>query len=509
MQNHAIAIQKHNKEKNMYKGMNYVGGLFCNERDDFHSFNPSNENSIGRFPQSTAKEIAGCVSIARNAFLKWREYSKVQRAEYFWKLAKIIEAKTDYIANAISLETGKSLNESRAEVIESLHMIQYCFGKGRESNGDLIPSEIPDRDGFIIRKPKGVVAVIAPWNFPFAVGGCWNAGPAILEGNTVILKPSELSPMVGQITAELYNEAGFPSGVFNLLHGDGQVGEKIVNDDRVDHVAFTGSAEVGRLIRISCANSWHKTCNCEMGSKSAVMVFEDCDLDLAVSACLNSAFKLSGQRCVSSGRLLVQRSILQKFENEFIEKVKRSFIGPPDEDVPSNVSVCFGPVISKEQKEKIESYNKMVRDDSSAKVLFDNDKKYRDKGYFVNPFVYECEWSDKPYLKQEVFGPHVAIIPFDSVSDAIDIYNDTMFGLSLGAITNNFRTMRKIRNNCDSGMMYFNLGSIGAESHFFFGGVKASGNGWPSAAGMFDTIVHKVSVSINHAETLNFPQGLK
>ena len=177
-------------------------------------------------------------------------------------------------------------------------MIQYCFGKGRENNGDIISSELPDRDGFIIRKPKGVVAVIAPWNFPFAVGGCWNAGPSILEGNTVVLKPSELSPLVGRITAELYHEAGFPPGVFNLLQGDGKVGEMIVTNDLVDHVAFTGSAEVGRFVRVACANSWHKTCNCEMGSKSAVIVFDDCNLELAVSACLNSAFKLSGQRCV-------------------------------------------------------------------------------------------------------------------------------------------------------------------------------------------------------------------
>lgn len=490
--------------------MNYINGKFVSDRKDFESINPSTGLAIESFPQSTQTEVDNCLETAKHAFLKWRNFSRVQRAEYFWKLSKIIESKIDYISNAISLETGKSLNESRAEVVESLHMIQYCFGKGRENNGDIISSELPDRDGFIIRKPKGVVAVIAPWNFPFAVGGCWNAGPSILEGNTVVLKPSELSPLVGRITAELYHEAGFPPGVFNLLQGDGKVGEMIVTNDLVDHVAFTGSAEVGRFVRVACANSWHKTCNCEMGSKSAVIVFDDCNLELAVSACLNSAFKLSGQRCVSSGRLLVQRSILQEFESKFLSQVKDIFVGPPDSNLPQNTSVFFGPLISKEQKEKVENYNSMVRQDSSAKVLADFSSLVSCKeGYFIGPFVYECEWSDKPFLKEEVFGPHVAIVPFDTIDDAISIYNDTKFGLSLGAITNDFRKMRKIRNECDSGMMYFNLGSIGAESHFFFGGVKASGNGWPSAAGMFDTIVHKVSVSVNHAEALNFPQGLK
>jgi aldehyde dehydrogenase (NAD+) len=489
--------------------MNYVNGEFVSKRADFNSYNPSNEQVVGSFPQSTQIEVENALSAAKKSFYAWRNFSRVQRAEYFWKLSKIIESKIDYISNAISIETGKSLNESKAEVVESLHMIQYCFGKGRENNGDIISSEIPERDGYIIRKPKGVVAVIAPWNFPFAVGGCWNAGPSILEGNTVVLKPSELSPLVGQITAELYHEAGFPAGVFNLVHGDGQVGEMIATNEKVDHIAFTGSAEVGRIIRVICANSWHKTCNCEMGSKSAVMVFDDCDLDLAVSACINSAFKLSGQRCVSSGRLLVQRSMLEKFKDSFLDQVRKIHVGSPDKPLPQDASVSFGPVISKEQKEKIENYNSLVRQDSLAKVLFDSLFNFGNKGYFVGPFVYECEWSNKPFLKEEVFGPHVAIVPFDTIDDAIKIYNDTKFGLSLGAITNDFRKMRKIRNECDAGMMYFNLGSIGAESHFFFGGVKASGNGWPSAAGMFDTIVHKVSVSINHAESLNFPQGLK
>lgn len=489
--------------------MNYINGVFVSNRKDFASHDPSTGLVIDCFPQSTNLEVDEAVLFARKAFLEWRKLSRVQRAEYFWNLSKIIESKIDYITNAISLETGKSLNESRAEVVESLHMIQYCFGKGRENNGDIISSEIPERDGYIIRKPKGVVAVIAPWNFPFAVGGCWNAGPSILEGNTVVLKPSELSPLVGKITAELYHAARFPPGVFNLVQGDGRVGEMLASSDFVDHVAFTGSAEVGKQIRISCANSWHKTCNCEMGSKSAVIVFEDCDFDLAVSACLNSAFKLSGQRCVSAGRLLVQRSILQKFEDEFVGRVKNSFVGSPYDEEPQEASICFGPVISQEQKDKIKNYNEMVRKDSSAKILLDYSENFEDKGYFVGPFVYECEWADKRFLKEEVFGPHVAIVPFDTLEDAINIYNDTKFGLSLGAVTNDFRKIRKIRNECDSGMMYFNLGSIGAESHFFFGGVKASGNGWPSAAGMFDTIVHKVSVSVNHADSINFPQGLK
>jgi aldehyde dehydrogenase (NAD+) len=494
-----------------YIGMNYIGG-FLPTRADFVSYNPATEEPIGCFPQSNDKEIDEALCLAQKSFYSWKSLSKIQRAEYFWNLCRIIESKVDYIAHAISLETGKTLNESRAEVIEALHMAQYCFGKGREVSGDIIPSELPERDSYTIRKPKGIVGVIAPWNFPFAIGGFWCAGPSLLEGNTVVYKPSELTPMVGQITAELYQEAGFPPGVFNLLHGDGDVGSKIVNDDRISHVAFTGSAEVGKSIRIACANSWHKTCSCEMGSKSAVMVFEDCDFDLAVSACLTSAFKLSGQRCVSSGRILVQRSILEKFIEAFTYQVSFAAVSDPFNVPRGPSSVVYGPLISKEQMNRVISFNDMVRNDPEACVLYDLDRDglLSETGWFLRPFVYQIEWCNKPYLKQEVFGPHVAIIPFDDVEDAIRIYNDTDYGLSLGVITSNFKVARKVRDNCDFGLGYWNLPSIGAESQNVFGGVKKSGNGWPSAAGMFDAITHKVAWTVNHSDsTFTMPQGLK
>lgn len=486
--------------------MNYIGE-FIPVRNDFDSLNPSTGQVIGRFPQSSASDVNSAVEMAATQFTSWRSLSRIRRAEHILNLCKVLETRIDFISKWISLETGKSLNESKAEVVEGLHMAQYCFGKGREPCGEIISSELEERDSFVIRKPKGVVAVIAPWNFPFAIGGFWCAAPALLEGNTVVFKPSELTPIIGQITAELYYEAGFPKGVFNMIHGDGEVGKLLVEHKKVNHVAFTGSVETGRSIRRTCAEG-EKTCSCEMGSKSAVMVFNDADMEIAISACLNSAFKLSGQRCVSSGRLLVQRSILESFKEKFLEKVSKIFVGDPFEEIPEGSSLTFGPLISKTQMERVAEFNEMVRRDPDAKILFDSPCE-KEQGYFLNPFVYQTEWADKPYLKQEVFGPHVAIIPFDDVCEAITIYNDTPYGLALGAVTDDFRTMREIRNWCDAGMIYFNLGSIGAESHLPFTGVKMSGNGGSSAAGTFDTVVHKVSVSVNHARSINFPQGLK
>jgi aldehyde dehydrogenase (NAD+) len=359
------------------------------------------------------------------------------------------------------------------------------------------------------------VAVISPWNFPFAIGGFWSAAPALLEGNTVVFKPSEDTPMVGQIIAELYNDAGFPPGVFNLIHGDGQVGERLVNSD-VDHIVFTGSAAVGRKIKLACATASHKTCSCEMGSKAAVMVFDDADMDLALSACFASAYKLSGQRCVSSGRILIQRGVYDAFCEKFAHLSRRVSTG---NDLEQGAPVTYGPLINKAQLERVMGFNDMVRNSNeigfgNCEVLLEGHRP-QCKGYYLLPFVYKHEWKitdngdcgKNPYLQQEVFGPHVALVPFDDTDDAIRIYNDTEYGLSLGVITSDFKKAREVRNRCDFGLGYWNLGSIGAESHLPFGGVKASGYGWPSAAGTFDAVVHEVSWTTNYGG-LTFPQGL-
>jgi aldehyde dehydrogenase (NAD+) len=274
--------------------------------------------------------------------------------------------------------------------------------------------------------------------------------------------------------ADLYVEAGFPDGVYNIIHGDGQTGSDLVRDD-VNVILFTGSAEIGQDIRQHCASTWHKTCSCEMGSKSAVITFADGDLDLAVDVSIASAFKLSGQRCVSSGRLLVERSIVDQFTERFVDHVNKIVtVGAPFDIL---TPYC-GPLISDEQATRVDAYISMIyQDESHVKVLRHGSRKDN----FIQPFVFTCEWADKPYLKEEIFGPVVAIIPFNDIDDAIRIYNDTEYGLALGVITDDYRKHRIIRDECDTGMLYINGGSVAAESHFPFGGVKKSGNGYKTA----------------------------
>jgi aldehyde dehydrogenase (NAD+) len=488
----------------MFNGQNYVAGEFKDGAGSrFLDINPANEMEIGNFPNSEAFEVAEAVDAARGAFHSWRKLSRVKRAEYFDVLAGLLKDNHDKIVKTISLETGKNLNESHAEALESLHMCQVVAGSGRTSCGEVFASEISDKDVQVIRKPKGVVGIISPWNFPQAIGSFWTSAPAIVEGNCVVHKPSEYTPMVAQVVAELYHQAGFPPGVYNLIHGADQTGKALV-EDHVDCILFTGSAEVGRQIRSHCATTWNKSCSCEMGSKSAVIVCQDANMPIALDACAASAFKLSGQRCVSAGRLLVHRSRLEEFKKGFIERVEALTTGDPF-DTPA---AYYGPLISADAVAKVSTYNGMVEDDKDAKILLQG-RKVLCPGFYMRPCVYEVEWKDARYLKEEVFGPHLAIIPFDTVQDAIDIFNDTEYGLALGVITDDFRTMRQMREECDVGMIYFNGGSIAAESHIPFCGTKKSASGWPSASGTYEAVTHKMAVTTNYAKGISFPQGMK
>ena len=513
-------------------GKNYINGKWSplgqrmgrDKSDEYDNVNPATGLSLGKFPLSGPMEVEMAVESARTTFHKWRKVSRFVRSDYMYKVAQIIERRREELATVISLETGKNFNESIAEVNEALHMAQFAFGSGRCSHGEVVSSEIEDKDSYMLRKPKGVISIISPFNFPLAIGAYWCAAPAIVEGNTVVIKPSEDAPMSTQLAVEIYEEAGLPHGVVNLVHGRGDTGNLLAHAD-VDHICFTGSAEVGQSIRRVAADSWHKTTSCEMGSKSACIIFDDVELDLAVDAAVASAFKLSGQRCVSSGRMIVQRSILNGFIAKFVEKASAlktgnpfkkvaGTTGTPDaicwEDYVPDEDIYYGPIINEQGFKKVHKYNEYVESNKDAEVML-HPRRVHSGGYFLTPMVYKSEWNggDAPYLRQEVFGPHVAIIPFDTLEDAIRIYNDTEYGLAVGVLTNDFRKARILRDECEAGMIYWNGGSIAAESHLAFGGVKKSGNGFPSAARTFRAVTNEISWTVNHADKLTFPQGMK
>lgn len=502
----------------MFQGKNYVNGWFEIDTDwqIFNAINPSTEKVYGEFPLTNESGVLQAVEYARKAFGPWRSLSRVARAEFFDKLAQLLKRDHEALRDAISVETGKNLNESHAEVIEALHMCQYVASMGRQPYGEVVASELATKDSYVIRKPRGVVAVISPWNFPLAIGSFWCAAPAILEGNTVVHKCSELTPMINQMVAQLYHEAGFPKGVFNLIHGDGSTGSHLVRAD-VDVVLFTGSSEVSQNIKQHCATTYSKTCSSECGSKSATIIFDDGDMNLALDVAVASAFKLSGQRCVSSSRLLIQRSIFDQFAEAFVERARTGvFVSDPFQCGENcNGKLCYGPLISAEHHARVHSFNEIVRHDSDAVVLYDPDavegslKSQGWSGYFMRPFVYKCEWLNKEFLKNEVFGPHVALIPFDNLDDAIRIYNDTDYGLALGIVTDDYRKHRRIAQECTTGMLYVNGGSIAAESHLPFSSWKKSGYG-ASASATWKAVTHSMTITTNYEEgKVSWAQGMK
>lgn len=488
----------------MHKGTNYVGGEWTSSHRTFEKTNPSNGAVISEWPISDGEDVASAVKAAREAFPVWRAISSVKRGELLAKVAELVEFYKQNLTWTISVETGKSLNESLAEVNEALHMCQYAASQGREPYGDVVASEIATKISYTMRKPRGVVAIISPWNFPLAIGGFWCAAPALLEGNTVVWKPAPETPWIAQWVAQLYEQAGFPSGVFNVVHGQDTTGQCLVTSN-VDTILFTGSREVGSGIRqIIAARGTNTVVSCELGSKSACLVFEDANLDMAIDASVASAFKLSGQRCVSSGRILIQRAVYDEFCKEFVARAEQIKPGDPF----SEPAPFCGPLISQSQVDRVQMFNDMVRKDKDFKVLLDGEMD-RSAGSFIHPFVYKGEWGNKASLKNEVFGPHVALVPFDTEDDAIRIYNDTDYGLAVGVLTNVVRIQQQCICECEYGMIYINGGSIAAESHLPFGGVKASGNGFRSAAGTWRAVTEEVTVTHNFGTTLQFPQGMK
>jgi aldehyde dehydrogenase (NAD+) len=488
------------------RGRLLIGGGWSPPRDDFNSTSPANlAEVVGTFPTATPAEVDAAVAAARTAYPAWRRTSRILRADCFDRLAQLIKRDTDALAELMARECGKNVTECRAEVVEGLHMVQYVFGTGRMPFGEVVASEIAEKDAYTRRKPWGVVGVITPWNFPFAVP-LWMLGPSLLEGNTAVFKPSEDTPAVGQRLVELFHEAGFPAGTVNLIHGAGSVGEALVRNRGVNVVLFTGSYDVGKRIQEVSASMPDRLVAAEMGGKNAVIVCEDARFDLAVTAGIVSAFKTTGQRCVSASRVLVHESLMDRYAKSYADTARRLRFGDPLD--PKNFA---GPVIHRESVEKVLGYNKLAAREG-AKVLVDGGEMQpipNTRGCYLSPFVYQIDAkSNLRCIREEVFGPHVALIPFKDDDDAVRIANDTEYGLSMAVITESYRKMRFFREECEYGMGYVNLPCIGAEVHLPFGGVKKSGNGHPSAAGLVEAVTHRTAWTVNHGTEIRMAQGL-
>jgi aldehyde dehydrogenase (NAD+) len=389
-------------------------------------------------------------------------------------------------------------------------MVEWAAGNARHPHGDVVPSEIPAKDAYMRRKPRGVVGCITPWNFPVAIP-FWHMAVALVEGNTVVWKPAEQTPWCGQVVAEMMVDAGVPDGVFNVVQGFGDAGNAVVEDDRVDTVLFTGSAEVGHKIDEKLGGVPGRDAALEMGGKNAVVVTDQADLDIAVHSAVVSSFKTTGQRCVSSERLVVHTDVYEAFRDRFVDLARKVPVGDPLEE-----DTFMGPLIEAEHREKVVGYNDLAREEG-VNVLVDRTDLDDDEipeggedGHWVGPFVYEAD-PDEPLrcTHEEVFGPHVALLEYEGdIERAVEIHNDTDYGLAGAVVSEDYRQINYYRDHAEVGLAYANLPCIGAEVQLPFGGVKKSGNGYPSAREVIEAVTERTAWTLNNDEDIEMAQGL-
>ncbi|WP_254543779.1 aldehyde dehydrogenase family protein [Halomarina pelagica] len=492
----------------------YIAGEFVDRSGDgetFESVNPATGESLGEFQRGTPEDVERAVEAAESAFEEWRSLSYIDRAEYLWEIYHELKERHEELGRVVTKECGKEISEGKADVTEAWHMVEWAAGDARHPKGDVVPSEIPAKDAYMRRKPRGVVGCITPWNFPVAIP-FWHMAVALVEGNTVVWKPAEQTPMCGQIIAEMFDSTGIPEGVFNMVQGFGDAGAAIVDSD-VDTVLFTGSAEVGHEVARKVAEQPGTLAACEMGGKNGIVVTENADLDVAVHSAVMSSFKTTGQRCVSSERLIVHEDVYDEFKQRFVEVAEGISVGDPlDEDT------FMGPAIEPEHVEKIRKYNDLAREEATE-VLVDRTElddseipEGHEGGNWVGPFVYEVEYDDEGEqrsIREEVFGPHVALMKYSGdIERAVEIHNDTPYGLAGAVISEDYRQINYYRDRAEVGLSYGNLPCIGAEVQLPFGGVKKSGNGYPSAREVIEAVTERTAWTLNNSKEIQMAQGL-
>ncbi|WP_049899441.1 aldehyde dehydrogenase family protein [Natrinema sp. J7-1] len=492
--------------------LHYINGEWTSGTgsETFESESPATGETLATFQRGTEADVDTALEAADEAFEEWRELSAIDRAEYLWDIYHELRDRHEELGEIVSKECGKEISEGKADVTEAWHMVEWAAGNARHPHGDVVPSEIPSKDAYMRRKPRGVIGCITPWNFPVAIP-FWHMAIALVEGNTVVWKPAEQTPWCAQIIAEMFEDAGIPDGVFNMVQGFGDAGAAITDDERVDTVLFTGSAEVGHEIAGKVGGEPGKLAACEMGGKNGIVVTEKADLDIAVHAAVMSSFKTTGQRCVSSERLIVHEDVYDEFKERFVDVAKDVAVGDPLEE-----ETFMGPAIEADHVEKIQRHNELAREEG-ANVLVDRFELEADEipdghaeGHWVGPFVYEIDYeSDLRCLNEECFGPHVALLEYSGdIEDAVEIHNDTLYGLAGAVISEDYRQINYFRDHADIGLAYANLPCIGAEVHLPFGGVKKSGNGYPSAREAIEAVTERTAWTMNNSKDIEMAQGL-
>ncbi|WP_282156121.1 alpha-ketoglutaric semialdehyde dehydrogenase GucD [Cytobacillus gottheilii] len=453
--------------------LNYINGKWrsSSTNDVIKISNPANVDDVVGFVQSsTAEDLNGAVEAAKSAQKKWKKLSGDQRGRYLYKAADILESRLEEVAVCMTREMGKTLPEAKGETARGVAILRYYAGEGMRKIGDVIPSTDSGALMFTTRVPLGVVGVITPWNFPVAIP-IWKMAPALIYGNSVVIKPATETAITCAKVIECFAEAGFPEGVINLVTGSGSViGQGLAEHPDVNGITFTGSNAVGKKIGQTVFSRGGKY-QLEMGGKNPVIVAADADLDLAVEATVSGGLRSTGQKCTATSRVIVESEIYEVFKEKLVAKVNEITVGDGQED-----GTWMGPSANAGQLQTVLSYIHKGKAEG-AELLCGGERltgsKY-DKGYFVQPTVFDSVTANMTIAQEEIFGPVLALMKVDSLEEALDLANDVQYGLSASIFTTNIQKMLTFIEEMDAGLVRINAESAGVELQAPFGGMKQS-----------------------------------
>ncbi len=485
---------------------NFINGEWVESRSGkaYENRNPANSDElVGMFVSSTEEDVNAAVDAAKQAYKTWRLVPAPKRAEILFRAAELLLQRKEDFSKDMTREMGKILPEARGDVQEAIDMTYYMAGEGRRLFGQTTPSELPNKFAMSVRQSIGVCGMITPWNFPMAIPS-WKMLPALVCGNTVVLKPAEDTPLSAYHLVQVLTEAGVPRGVVNLVSGDGpNAGAPLSQHKDVPVVSFTGSSAVGRLIAQACAPDF-KHCSLEMGGKNIIIVMEDANLDLAVDGVVWGGFGTTGQRCTAASRVAVHKSVYREFVERFVDRAKSLKVGNG-----LDVSTEMGPCINEQQLKTVMSYVDIGKNEG-AKLLTGGNRLATGahaKGWFHEPTVFGDCAPKMRIAQEEIFGPVVSVIPIDSLEQAIEVANGVPYGLSASIYTRNVNRAFQAMRDLYTGIVYVNAPTIGAETHLPFGGTKQTGNGHREAAiAAIDFFTEWKTVYIDYSDKLQRAQ---
>jgi acyl-CoA reductase-like NAD-dependent aldehyde dehydrogenase len=471
--------------------------------ETFESTSPADGATIGSFPRSTAADVDGAVARAKAAYDGWRLTPAPKRGEILFRVAQILEREKAALTDLVTREMGKVKAEAGGDVQEAIDITYYMAGEGRRLFGQTTPSELQNKWNMSVRVPIGVVGAITPWNFPVAIPS-WKSIPALICGNTVVIKPAEDTPALAQRFVDLLLEAGIPEGVVNIVHGFGEdAGDALVRHPDVPVITFTGSRETGILVAKAAAERL-KHVHVELGGKNAIIVLDDADLDLAIDGIVWSAFGTSGQRCTAASRVIVQRGAYDELQKRLVARVEKLRLGPGWEDDSD-----IGPLINRAALDKVHSYTEIGKDEGAdlltgGEIASDGDLG---KGFFYRPTVFGGVDAGMRIANEEIFGPTTALIPVDDFDEAVRVANGVGYGLSSSIFTRDVNKAFRAMRDLEAGITYINAGTIGAEVHLPFGGTKETGNGHREAGqAALDVFTEWKSIYVDYSGKLQRAQ---